>query len=500
MKRRKLFNVLFSSILFAGTFMVSCNNDDITETPKSGSRTLSFNISAGFNEESNADSRALSEKPDTVYRGFNDGMRVDAVLERDKVEASRVAEQLAYNTKVLAVVINNSTNKVYRIQQLTVDINGKLTCEVPDYDVRIVFYSYNSISKLPETNLAEGDPVTIDSKDVLVEVGDDVLWATTGVIRPTDTNLGQIKFKHLFARLKVILYYPALTSFRIYLENASYKDAYVRIIPGTVTSGFSDEILQFENSSTGSAATTNLSSAYRYFIPLGVESVNKLSVSRINDREMLGLLDTNFTKKFEAGSSYTLTLHVTKNEIIWDWASAYTQWDAKSYYRWGFVPSSGSADYFNEATSLANYLCKNCPSIDDVRRMLASGIFWDNDGPEWEWRVDFPTPRKFKTGLWVKKKKYWVETGVDYVNSVPAATAEVRTSGQYMFLPASGRLTRASGGYEENVGTAGYYWTNTPVGNTGPESAGYNLYFISTRAQLETSERHYGFSRWSFWE
>lgn len=494
MKKQDYFNILLG-LLLSGTFLLSCSNNDLEDKTISGTRILKVNICESFGGGSDEKTLARSEESDTIFQDYNNGLKIEAVIKRDEITDTRaVSSSVGVGVKVLAIVINDKTNEVYRIHQLTVNGTSQLECEVPDYDVRVVFYSYNSTTTIPTTSLVQGDLASTTARDNYEEGDRDVMWATTGVIKSTDKNLGQIKFKHLHARIKMVFGYSSgnLRSFKTSLEsNGIRQHSIVRIISGTMVPGTQASSIDFENSIPGGSGITELPSEYYLTVPAGIESSCKLSVTQINESQLKDHFIT-FNKKFEPSGSYTIHFTVTKNDFIWGWTGDFTQWDAQAYYRQGTSPQPGGMDYYRQGMDLAQFLCKYCPSAEDVRLMLGSGVYWDTyHGPEWhyfEWT--------YTTGLWVKKKGKWGTEKTERVAPLPEATPTVRLSGDYIFLPASGIISPLYGNGVDLPGYAGYYWTNTPYN----DDEAYNLFFDHTNARLDHRSREMGFTLWTFWE
>ncbi|WP_455664144.1 fimbrillin family protein [Phocaeicola sp.] len=494
MKKRNFFNILFGGLLLAGAFLVSCSNDDSEENSTSGgTRIVKFDLTEGYQDEVDEEARALAEKPDTIRQRFDDGMEAEVVVEQDKSANSRFLYPINSGVKVLAIVINNNTNKVYRIQQLEVK-DGALECEVPDYDVRIVFYSYNSTTKMPTTTLTPGDPATIDTKDNNETYKEDVMWAKTNVIKPSSNNLGGVTFKHLHTRIMLILYYYpeySLQYYKVSLQGSSIRQySSVRIIPGMMIPKSLGGIIVFEGTSTV-GPTTAISSPFYLMVPSGEEEKCSLTIANINGNPVFEHT-MDIYKKFEAGKSYAIHFTVTKSDIIWRWTNKYTQWDASVYYTPGVPPVEGEGSYYNKG-SVAENLCKYCPTADEVLYMIGAGnIYWDDNGPEWKASIGSTV---YKTGIWVKKKKYWTTMGSSTVPISPTPNS-VKTSGEYMFLPASGMLDASYSQGFNYLGKRGYYWTRSKFG----DSEAYHLYFSQGLVGLQHSDRSMGCSLWAFWE
>lgn len=494
MKKRNYFNILFGGLLLAGAFLVSCSNDDSEENSTSGgTRIVKFDLTEGYQDEVDEEARALAEKPDTIRQRFDDGMEAEVVVEQDKSANSRFLYPINNGVKVLAIVINNNTNKVYRIQQLEVK-DGALECEVPDYDVRIVFYSYNSTTKMPTTTLTPGDPATIDTKDNDETYKEDVMWAKTNVIKPSSNNLGGVTFKHLHTRIMLILYYYpeySLQYYKVSLQGSSIRQySSVRIIPGMMIPKSLGGIIVFEGTSTV-GPTTAVSSPFYIMVPSGEEEKCSLTIANINGNPVFEHT-MDIYKKFEAGKSYAIHFTVTKSDIIWRWTNKYTQWDASVYYTPGVPPVEGEGSYYNKE-NVATHLCMYCPSAQEVRSMLGAGVYWDDNGPEWQASIG---STKYKTGLWVKKKSKWTSIQATTATPIYPTPQSVKESGDYMFLPASGKLDADLSLGFNYLGERGYYWTKS----TYTTSESYCLYFSKILASVQNGKRSNGCSLWTFWE
>jgi hypothetical protein len=311
MRRKEFFNIVYGSLLFIGAFLTSCNNDEMEEGNTSGSRVMTFDVSETFNESSDGESRAFGEKSDTVYQKLNNGMEIEAVIERDKAENSRAPQEVANGTKVLAIVINLSTNKIYKMYNLSV-ANNKLTCVVPTaFNSKVVFYSYNSTTLMPETTLEIGDDAGIYSKNNTEQKSKDVMWAETGTIYPSSTSLGTVVFKHLFARARVLMTRQSdyLYGFSVYFAGGVVDElASVNIIGGTKTSVY------FPMQTTTTLANSDEAMAYakyspfRTIIPTGVYPT-MINLGNINGHDLTGQ-SLKFDIALMPGYSYTIKIKV----------------------------------------------------------------------------------------------------------------------------------------------------------------------------------------------
>lgn len=311
MRRKEFFNIVYGSLLFIGAFLTSCNNDEMEEGNTSGSRVMTFDVSETFNESSDGESRAFGEKSDTVYQKLNNGMEIEAVIERDKAENSRAPQEVANGTKVLAIVINLSTNKIYKMYNLSV-ANNKLSCIVPTgFNSKVVFYSYNSTTLMPTTTLEIGDDAGIYSKNNAEQKDNDVMWAETGTIYPSSTSLGTVVFKHLFARTRVIMTRQSglLNTFSIsFAGNVGDERANVNIIQGTRTTyNFPFETTTTLTNADMSAAYTKYS-IFRTIIPKGAYPT-MMNLNTINGYDLTGQ-SLKFDIALMSGCSYTIKIKV----------------------------------------------------------------------------------------------------------------------------------------------------------------------------------------------
>lgn len=310
MRRKEFFNIVYGSLLFIGAFLTSCNNDEMEEGNTSGSRVMTFDVSETFNESSDGESRAFGEKSDTVYQKLDNGMEIEAVIERDKAENSRAPQEVANGTKVLAIVINLSTNKIYKMYNLSV-ANNKLTCMVPTgFNSKVVFYSYNSLV-MPETTLEIGDDAGIYSKDNIDHKDMDVMWAETGTIYPSSTSLGTVVFKHLFARTRVMMTRQSdyLNGFSIsFAGDVGDEYAKVNIIWGTrATYNFQYPTTTTLTNADMSAAYTKYST-FRTIIPKGAYPT-MMNLNNINGYNLKGQ-SLKFDIALMSGCSYTIKIKV----------------------------------------------------------------------------------------------------------------------------------------------------------------------------------------------
>ncbi len=310
MKRHNLFNLLFGGLLFAGAFLSSCSDNDLKEENISGVRMLTFDVGSGFDESADEQGRSLPEKNDTIYQDLGNGMKIEAVIEEDKIGNSRAYEMVSDGIAVLAIVYNTATNRVHSVQNLVVG-GRKLTCVVPDdRNVKIVFYSYNT-STTPTTSLVENDPITtFDTANSAVVFGKDIMRAESIEVTPMTTSLGTVIFKHMFPRIKTVMTCSkSFTHFIVMMDEASARrHAAINIVLGTVTPD--DDPVGTLMHGYVLGGSKSISSDLEYFIPADTES-HWLSFTEV-DHTHVYVPSVPLNKRFESGHSYTLKVTLKK--------------------------------------------------------------------------------------------------------------------------------------------------------------------------------------------
>lgn len=528
MKKQNFNPILLGGLLLASAFLSSCSNTDLEkENIDYGTRTITFEVGQGFDESVDEEARSLSEKPDTIYQTFSDGIEIKTVIERDKEINSRIVYTVNEGTKVLAFIIDAASNKIYSIQELTVASGSKITCEVPNFDVQIIFYSNNN-TVTPTTKLAVDDHISVTGKNnTEYYPANDAMWFKTSTIKPTDSTLGTIKFKHLFSRIRAAVHCDdGVLSFKTTLETVACEQGEIDVIKGDMQCIHTGKLLSIPMEALPTSSAQVQMSPYSLFIPADDKMPSRFILNYLND-EKLSDKYVNVAYEYYPGYSYTLHMYVNiKRKIIWGWTPEYYQWDAKDPYSPdGGVPASGSSSYFNDKTEYAINTCANAPSYDDLIKILNSGVYWDNSGPTWKDHKG----NAHRTGVWVMKKRNWVSSPTYTSVNVKQATSDQRNSDEYIFLPAAGFIgkmanesrgtdymnadsnednhieTYASGDpYLQQVGIEGYYWLNRRVIRNGDWSTNqaYMLYFNSSSAWIEGYRNlcYYGMSLWHFEE
>lgn len=460
MKRPYITNFLFGFLLLAATSISSCSNEDLEkEDYESGTRTITFDVSQSFEENSDEESRAISEQADTIYQKFADGMEIVTVVEQDKSTDSRAAttEVVKEGTKILAIVIDEN-DKVHRIQQVQVEEYYKLTCEIPDNkSVRVLFYSYNSTSKFPAAPLAVGDKLTTSTK-ADVSFGDaGAMIAETGTILPGAPHIGNVTFKHLFSRAQFCVHYDkGVSSFSMQAQNMTSIMATVNIknkVMEACLSSYNGLVYM------GNSALSNetLYSNIWNFIPRSDAMPFTVSISKLNGDNLTNK-NTTVTKKFQPGYSYTIHMYIkskTLGKIVDGW-SDYYEWDARDPCFAGQTPPQpGSPSYYNYNYTSAVQSCKDSPTREEFERMIATGAYWDENGPEWTGA----NGNKYTRGVWVLKNKSKWSTARKTLDNLKIAGDEQRYSGDYVFLPLSGIIDNASNPANTiAVNEWGVYW------------------------------------------
>lgn len=529
MKKQNFNPILLGGLLLASAFLSSCSNTDLEkENIDYGTRTITFEVGQGFDESVDEEARSLSEKSDTIYQTFSDGTEIKTVIERDKEINSRIVYTVNEGTKVLAFIIDAASNKIYSIQELTVASGSKITCEVPNFDVQIIFYSNNN-TVTPTTKLAVDDHISVTGKNnIEYYPANDAMWFKTSTIKPTDSTLGTIRFKHLFSRIRAVVHCDdGILSFQTTLENVACGQGEINVMKGDMQCIYTGNFLSIPMNASFTSSAQAQMSPYSLFIPADDRIPSRFILNNLNG-ESFSDKYVNVAYDYYSGYSYTFHMYVNiKRKIIWGWTPEYYQWDAIAPYSPdGGVPAVGSPSYFNNSSNYATNTCANAPTYDELIIILNSGVYWDNSGPTWR---DYKG-NMHKTGVWVKKKKNWVSAspGYTYV-TVQQATNSQRNSDEYMFLPAAGFIgkmpnesrgmdymntsgnkdnyieTYASGDpYLQQVGEGGYYWLNRKAISGGYWSTDQAcmLYFNSSSASIEGYRNYcyYGVSLWHFEE
>ncbi|MCD7926583.1 MAG: fimbrillin family protein [Bacteroides sp.] len=314
MEKQYFKNIFFTFLLLASTSLTSCNNNDLKEEYAFENRIIAFNVSQNIKGGPDELSRADIEKTDTIYQKFKDGMILETVVELDKTASSRDYLLVDGDIYILAIVITES-NTIYSIQELRTDSGGKLCCRVPNVNVRVIFYSYNSTTKIPHTTLKVGDNVDIDTKNNTEYYDRDVMHYDTGIIRPDfglESERFIIRFEHLFSRVRIHMESNAdLMSFTAMLKDYSYASAKVDIISGKV-----EPVEDVYASLIMSARDPHYSfiiyeprelfSPYSIFIPRDDATTYDLYLNEVNDNQTTR--STTITKDFKPGYSYTINV------------------------------------------------------------------------------------------------------------------------------------------------------------------------------------------------
>lgn len=472
MKKRSLFNILFGSLVFAGTILSSCTkDDDLAENVTYETRMVSFNVNHDINEISE-EARGLSEEPDTIYQQLDNGIQIEAFIKKNSANSratSTGSVRVNPGTKVLAIVVNTVTWKVHSIQNISVDSDYKLTCSLPNVKSRVIFYSYYKSDIRPTTNIVAGDSFTAitTSKSNLEYPGTDMMWCQTQDIGPDDNTLGKVNFTHFATSINVAMHDEtddsSLRSFKTVLSNCACTAANVFIAGGAIVP---NENLVDTSIDSKSSDGEILWSTITYILPSRVATPIKLKIASINGTAINKTL--SFEKNLLSGTGYTIHVRV-KSKLI-EGPTGFYQWDAQSAWKVGTVPAAGSNSYYNtngDGWVVGSNSCKDCPTFINIQQMLADGVYWDDNGPEW---TDLEN-KKHTTGLWVIKKKSILGNHGSGTKSVTPMTATdtQRKSGNYMFLPAAGNLDGS--GKHQYSGTYGYYWTNEAEWNSSTRAA-----------------------------
>lgn len=316
MERKRIFNILSCFLLFTGFILSSCSNNDLeNENIPTGTRMITFDVSQSFNESPDESIRGLSVKHDTVFQKLDTGLEIEAFIEEDKIEKSRAStiEAVAPGTKVLAFVVDAATHELYRIQELEVSNDNKLSCEVPNLKTLYIrLYSYNS-TEMPTTVAKEGDnvfyPNTFMNEE---EYTKDVMFYYSPIIYENTTTLGSIKFRHGFSRLRICLHCDTgILGFTSVLNNLGIPYADVDPIYGNVLKSAREGQTSLQlNSEQFTSPQTIVYSSYATFIPQN-DTLGELQLN-INNSGIIG------TIKIKCGfrQQYSYTVHENVKKAV----------------------------------------------------------------------------------------------------------------------------------------------------------------------------------------
>lgn len=356
------FNILFGISLFTCTLLSSCSNDDNFKGHEGESRMMTFAVNESFGDSETAmspsSSRAISEAPDTVYQILDDGVKLEVVIEEEMPAKTRATESIANGVQMTAVVINAETNKVHRIQNVTVQ-SGKIEVEVPDdRNVKVFFYSRDS--EAPSPFLSEGDDIT--SNEIMSEEScSDVMYAETGPIAPGDENLGSLTFKHYFTQVRTTItdgQGRTVNSFNATFKTQGYSRANV-CRNGTIapTSSVSD---QASTQDASGGTTSSLSSTYQNLIPETTASPHTLTVSEISVDGTAKTVNTNIglpSTALERGKRYNVKVNVSSEWIkLAIYGEGQVRYNGKIYRNGDTIPLVSTTDGENlVAESLTDF-------------------------------------------------------------------------------------------------------------------------------------------------
>ena len=195
------------------------------------------------------------------------------------------------------------------------------------------------------------------------------------------------------------------------------------------------------------------------------------------------------------GSTYSRTITLSALLLTSGCINAYTvtlnKQIAPKYYNWDDTAEyvSGVNNYSTIISGVATKSCKDCPTYDQIQMYVGAGTYWDST-THWT-SVSGIT---YTGGLWLKKKAYIsgfdAGTATKLTSATPTAGVPSNTS-EYFFLPALGYMY---GSYAITMGSHGYYWSSTPVGD--PTTARL-LDFTSSAVYAGFGQRNGAFCLWS---
>ncbi|MDR0892267.1 MAG: fimbrillin family protein [Mediterranea sp.] len=458
--------VIPTCLLFAGALALSaCSNDESNkEIPTPGPyRTLTVRASESFGQES-GDTRGLAE-PQVTRTDLGNGMILEAsvVLDDDTNKAATRANQVADDVEVGAIVYNPDNDIIISSQVLTVK-KGKLTLEIPQSEVSIIFFS-------PEDGISSRmNPGETVFHSFSNRTAKDVMWYKTNIpAGATATSLETVTFKHLLTQVCTEITATdgsVVSAFRVYLPDAQ-ADVNLFFPSGKVTA--QKDPFDFSMSASGSTSD-QLKSDYKIMMPASEETATyTLNITKL----MIGSIpftykSTNVTATFKLGHRYKIKLNVEKAR----------PYDLGAFYNWDAVTDVNGSDPAHNPKNVlvARESCRYCPDAYDLGYLWASTdpFYWTENGPAWK---DKDGTTRY-TGLWVLKREYWSETKIA-VNQIKPAQGDPSDKSHYIFLPAAGydgnTSEKTTSADIIKVGTNGRYW----LGNSVNIDSGYYIYFSS---------------------
>ena len=209
-------------------------------------------------------------------------------------------------------------------------------------------------------------------------------------------------------------------------------------------------------------------------------------------------------KSFEEGKKYTFDLQVNGTNVslksgnITDWTgdditNGETNVDdnTSSSNTSNKDQQSSSDSNLKDTYTTSDFImwdktkCANCPTADQIQMYLGAGVYWDDGTITGNGLKTYKVENEeYHAGLWIKKKQYIdgfnensskkVETIVP--TQIKQSNAEIRTNGQYFFLPA----IKCSNGSTYNY-TEGKFWSISEHNTVSHKS----LSFKNSEAKLD---------------
>lgn len=182
-----------------------------------------------------------------------------------------------------------------------------------------------------------------------------------------------------------------------------------------------------------------------------------------SDVNVLTIKVSDGTKNFvtDAYISTTATILVNKivtiNQALVEISNFKSVYTAADYYQWDAVDASKGKDNAHYYVALATQSCKNCATVQEVLNYLAAGVYWDDGSSVHSPSFTLPDGKTYKVGLWLKKGANTGNATATSVKPQPA-TDEIRTNGQYFFLPLTGAYWGHGSSYSDPFTYAAGYW------------------------------------------
>ena len=508
-----MMKIIKCAIMCLPFIIASCSSTNNNEGNVSDGSTkeVVFSAEESLYPMTDLSSRSVSEEENTAVKkeDLKNGLTMTTSVVNESLATSRTDNTNAVvdGTKVLAVVYNTGDNTIHSIKSDLVVSSGKIKVSIPDdRKVAVIFYSYNSKTSVPTTTAALNSDVTKLTINESQDGTHDVMWAKSAEIdlQSNPSTTVTIDFKHLFTRIR----FKTSTSNSLPVRYASitlkptfaYSTAVVNLFLGnyvpSVNSHPADLTVEtaLRKDSTKNyyfnvADSLPSVSKFYYFItdPSKTETsdytFNSFMIGKISPEIVKLNHKGTFTDTWYKGNSYTFTFNFNLSKdlsngttCLWDaktpcnyyYNAVYKQTSdglyvydykslqdfAASYSETKFNPS-GHITTTDTSTSFAVYLCKNCPTLDEICQLLnysnhnpSGDLIYYDDGyfsrsDNTPYYVYINTKGDVTTtGMWLKNgftnsvSSYSTHPDIAFFDKIPNVNDDkIRTGNNYKFLP-----------------------------------------------------------------